>query len=432
MKLKRVSSKSTNGTSDQVPCTLPELPVPFNPIMSKTFAIVLAATVIACSQPVPVAETPAPAISVSATPTTDSGGFLTRLGVDTIALESFVRTTRGIDALVVLRVPTTTYTRYSLTLRPNGEMDRLESIELSPADGTPVRREVITRAGDSLQIVATDTGAPRTRTVAAPSATLPFIDMAHWPYEIVTRRSTGSGSSSLVQPLLTGRSTSDFRIERIGNDSITITHPNRGTMRARVDENGRLLGLDAGATTRKLTVERVRWMPLAAVAARFAVSDRAGKNVGALSGRGSALTTVGNATVNVDFGMPAKRGRNIWGALVPYGQVWRTGANLATHLETDRPLVLGSGSDTLTVPAGKYTLFTIPERDGGLLIVNQQTGQGGTTYDAKRDLGRVRMTARSLTEPAELFTIRVSPIGARGELRLQWDRTEMVVPVRTQ
>ena len=399
---------------------------------SATSALVLLAA--ACSQPVPV-DQPAPitqAKVASPVVVADSAGFVTRLGVDTLALENFVRTGNRMEANVVLRVPATSYTRYVMEWQPNGTMTRLEASEVPLTAGAPGRREVVTRIGDSLRVEVTDTGAPRTRMVAAPATTFPFIDIVHWPYELVARRAASLGADSIVQPLLTGRSTSDFKVTRIGADSITITHPFRGTMRARVDNTGRLLGLDAGGTTRKLLVERTAWMPLEAARARWAQLDAAGKSVGALSGRGSGASTIGSAMVKVDYGTPAKRGREIWGALVPYGQVWRTGANLATHFETDRTLVLGSGSDTLVVPQGKYTLYSIPERNGGTLIVNKQTGQGGTTYEAARDLGRVRLIARPLGESVELFTILLTPTGSTGELRLQWDRTELVTPIRAR
>jgi hypothetical protein len=209
---------------------------------------------------------------------------------------------------------------------------------------------------------------------------------------------------------------------------MTITHPSRGTMRVRVDERGRLLGLDAGATTRKLIVTREPWMSLEGYAERWAAMDAAGKSLGALSGRGENKASFAGANIVVDFGTPSKRGREIWGELVPYGQVWRTGANRATHFTTDRDLVLGSGTDTLSVPAGSYTLFSIPQADGGVLIVSRQTGQAGTAYDEAHDLGRVKLTARPMNDPVEVFSIAVTPQGNGGELRLQWDRTEMVVP----
>ncbi len=355
----------------------------------------------------------------------DTAAFVTRLGADTVAVEQFIHRPGRMEAHVVLRAPTTTRTRYTLETDSVSQLVRYGTVTRSAAGE---RWTAVTRFGDSLRIVVADTGAPRTRTIAASALTLPFIDMVHWPYELVLMRARVTGADSFTQPLLTGNQTSDFRVARVGADSMTITHPFRGTMRVRIDARGRLLGLDAAGTTRKLVVERTSTVPLDDAFQRWSALDAAGRSFGALSGRGEARASVGAATVVIDYGTPAKRGRPIWGALVPYGQVWRTGANLATHLTTDRDLVLGSGAQTLAVPAGRYTLFSIPDANGGTLIVNRQTDQGGTTYDQTQDLGRVRLTPRQLKSPVEQFTIAV--VG--GELRLRWDRTELTTPIRTR
>jgi hypothetical protein len=105
---------------------------------------------------------------------------------------------------------------------------------------------------------------------------------------------------------------------------------------------------------------------------------------------------------------------------------------MATHFTTDRDLVLGSGDNTLAVPAGSYTLFSIPARDGAKLIVNRQTGQNGNSYDPAQDLGRVAAAFRPLTQSVELFTIAVDEAPAGGLLRLQWADGEMVVPFRVR
>ena len=367
----------------------------------------------------------------------DSAAFVTRLGVDTVAVERVVYAPRRVDADVLLRVPTTTRTRYVLELSPTGELTRLETVttDLRAADA-PTRREVITRVGDSLSVETAAGGQLRTRLVAARDArVLPFIDVVHWPFELALTRARASGQARTAQPLLTGARLTDFPITDLGPDSMTITHPSRGTMRLRVDARGRLLALDAGATTRKLLVERRPWMgtdAMDALATRWAAMDVAGRSLGALSGRAQMSATIAGARVGADYGTPSKRGREIWGVLVPFGQVWRTGANQATHFTTDRDLVFGSGADTLVVPAGRYTLFSIPERYGGLLIINRQTDQAGTAYDATRDVGRVRLTARPLAESEEVFTIAANPEGAGGVLRLQWDRTELVTPFKVR
>jgi hypothetical protein len=364
----------------------------------------------------------------------DSAVFVTRLGADTLVVERVVRSPRRVEAEVAMRVPRTTRTRYVLELAPSGHLERMEAVTFDTAGGgkAPIRRQLITRVGDSLRIETVAGEQRTTRSVGADAGVLPFIDMVHWPYEIALLRFRAGGARETKQPLLTGARVSSFALARVGGDSMTITHPSRGTMRVHSDASGRLLALDAGATTRKLVVERRPWMPIDDIVRRWTALDAAGKSLGALSGRGESTTKVGGATITLDYGTPAKRGRNIWGALVPYGAVWRTGANEATHFETDRDLVFGSGADTLFVPAGRYTLFSIPTHDGGLLIINKETGQTGTAHDPAQDLGRVRLTTRPLSAPVEVFTLRAETDDGTHLLRLQWDNAERVVPFRVR
>src|SRR5580704_8423860 len=100
-----------------------------------------------------------------------------------------------------------------------------------------------------------------------------------------------------------------------------------------------------------------------------------------LSPRDTARATIGAAHVLVDYGRPSKRGRVIFGGLVPYGEVWRTGANAATILVTDKDLTIGHQ----TVPAGTYTLYTIPSASKWQLIINKEVGQWGLTYHQEFD-----------------------------------------------
>jgi hypothetical protein len=379
---------------------------------------------------------PAPVAAQVGAQSADSASLVTRLGNDTLAVERFVRSGERLEAEVVLRSPAVSRTRYIMETSPEGGLVRFETISLDPRGGTPTgRRNLITQVGDSLRIETTADGETTTRTVASSGAVLPFIDMVHWPFELALTRAHGArgkANAEVPQPMLSGSRVANFRVGTIGADSMTITHSSRGTMRVRVDELGRLLALDAGATTRKLIVERGAWLAVEPFAARWAELDARGERFGALSGRGNTESTVHGAEITVDYGTPLKRGREIWGALVPFGEVWRTGANQATHFSTDRDLVFGSGAETLVVPAGDYTLFSIPAADGGVLMINQQTGQTGTAYNAERDLGKVSLTTRALPEVVEVFTIRVDQTARGGELRLQWDKTELVAPFKVR
>jgi hypothetical protein len=113
--------------------------------------------------------------------------------------------------------------------------------------------------------------------------------------------------------------------------------------------------------------------------------------------------------------------RKIWGGLVPYGKVWRTGADEATLLITQKPIVLGGA----TVPAGAYTLFTLPAEDGSAkLIINKQIGQWGLQYDESQDLARVDLKKEMLDKPVDQFTMAVT---RNGVLKMMWDNTQYSV-----
>jgi hypothetical protein len=142
---------------------------------------------------------------------------------------------------------------------------------------------------------------------------------------------------------------------------------------------------------------------------------------------GTASVTFGDGkTVTIAYSRPSMRGREIFGGLVPYGQVWRTGANAATSLKTDVDLTIGGAA----VPAGSYTLYSIPSESGWKLIINKQTGQWGTAYDEKQDLARVDMKVAKNASPTEQFTISLEKSGATGAtLKLDWASTTASVAV---
>jgi Protein of unknown function (DUF2911) len=137
---------------------------------------------------------------------------------------------------------------------------------------------------------------------------------------------------------------------------------------------------------------------------------------------------IDGSRVTVVYGRPYTKDhssgevRKIWGGLVPYGKVWRTGADEATTLTTQKPIVFG---DT-TIPAGAYTLYTLPQEDGSAkLIVNKQLGQWGTQYDEKQDLARIDLKKDALEKPLDQLAIAVAknPSGG-GVLKIMWEDTQ--------
>ena len=114
--------------------------------------------------------------------------------------------------------------------------------------------------------------------------------------------------------------------------------------------------------------------------------------------------------------------RKIWGGLVPYGKVWRTGADEATLLVLQKPIAVG---DTI-IPAGAYSLYTLPDESGtSKLIVNKQVGQWGTQYDEKQDLVRLELKKENVSAPVDQFTVSVSRNSSGGGIiKLAWENTQ--------
>lgn len=140
--------------------------------------------------------------------------------------------------------------------------------------------------------------------------------------------------------------------------------------------------------------------------------------------------TLGGKKISVTYGRPYLKGRKaVGGTLVPYGQVWRTGADEATVLKTEVDLMIGN----LSVPAGSYALFTLPSESGWKLIVNKTSDQWGAfSYKEADDLGRVDMNVTRTRKPVEQFTIALTGSGNAGVLRMEWENTSASVDLKTK
>lgn len=133
--------------------------------------------------------------------------------------------------------------------------------------------------------------------------------------------------------------------------------------------------------------------------------------------------TVGGANISIEYGRPSLKGR-AESQVMPPGQPWRTGADEATTVKTDKALKFG----TLAVPAGAYTLYTVPGAAEWQLIVSKRTGQWGIPYPEGQDLGRVPMKVAKTKAPVEQLTISIDDTPAGGVLRVEWGSTSASVP----
>lgn len=368
----------------------------------------------------------APALPVKAQLGADSGAFVIRLGRDTLKVERFVFRDGVLRSESVRRSTGVELQRVDVMLNTDGSIARVQTRLYDwPVDSAEPP------SGGSLAYVEGDSTIlefglpPRVQRVAYPGrgqimnlGVSPFIFALYVP--LAAHAPARVGDTLARQHMASTLGVRPLTVRRASPDLVTAESSIMGMMRMRVDGAGRVRELDGTGSSLNFHGERIGWVDLDSVARAFQRMNRAAGSITALSPRDSVLATVGRANLKVDYSRPSRRGRLVFGGIVPWNRVWRTGANLATHFTTDRTLAFGD----VLVPPGKYTLFTVPTEAGWTLIVNRQTGQWGTEHDPSQDLARVPMRVRRLVTPVEQFTIVVEPRGAGGTLRLLWDATE--------
>lgn len=132
---------------------------------------------------------------------------------------------------------------------------------------------------------------------------------------------------------------------------------------------------------------------------------------------------INGAAVTINYSSPSVKNRVVWGELVPFGKIWRAGANEATTIETDKELVI----EGQKLPAGKYSIFVIPEKSEATVIFNKVAKQSGTSkYKQEEDVFRVKVKPEARKEKAERLVYSISA----GSIVLSWDSYDIPLKVR--
>ena len=175
----------------------------------------------------------------------------------------------------------------------------------------------------------------------------------------------------------------------------------------------------------------VRSLKIAAAVIALAATTAAAQKVvsSKMGGGGSPHETVEytvqGAKITVSYGRPFLKARKMLSEVAPAGKIWRTGADEATTLTTDKTLMIGS----LMIPAGTYTLYTVPDATAWKLVVSKQTGQWGTEYSEDKDLGRTDLKVEKLPTPVEQVTISFTAAGGSPTFNIDWGTTRATAPL---
>ncbi len=350
--------------------------------------------------------------------------FVSTLGTDTVAVEVFIRDGNVIEGVIVARVPYTNSTEYRAVLDEYGHISSLSIDRTTPAsnpDGEGPLGASMTIEGDQASIVREGGGNREESAVTVPQGVIPRFGGASpnsmFVFEQVAHQLQEGGEGVM----LLGFSGADARMNAsrvVSPDTISMDYFGY-SFYGWSDDQGQLLGVSGAATTAKVEVRRIEPFLVGEMAERWAALDAAGEGIGTPSPGATAEATIAGADLQIQYSQPAKRGRDIWGGLVPNGAVWRTGANAATQFSTSKDLSLG-GTD---LPAGSYSLWSIYNDGTFELIVNAQTNQWGTQHDGEQDLFKVEMESSNLTDSAERFTISFAQTDNGGQIVLDWDAT---------
>lgn len=364
-----------------------------------------------------------------------SGAFVTQLGTDTVSIERYSRTADRLVGDLVLRAPRVAIIHYSAALGSNGEVNSLTT-DLrrpnTPSTAPAMRTSTIT-FGSTTTVEVMRNGQRDTLNSGMRSfqgrgvVSVPSEPPSYALYEqMLASNAVEPGSVSVTELGGIGPPTAPVTLTRTGNSVEFNSHFFPGTPWIEVAtlDNGRIVGVNSMGTTVKTISHRDDNLDFNKVLAGWTAEEARGAPMGNASPLDTTRALVSGADLQIVYSRPMRRGRVIFGNVVPWGQVWRTGANAATMFTTSRDLMFGN---TL-VPAGKYTLWTLPTATGAQLIINSQTGQWGTDYDPKRDFARLDLTTTMLSAPLDRFTISIDPSGSTPVLRIAWADREYSIP----
>ena len=375
-------------------------------------------------------------------------GFVTVLGTDTVAVERIARSPTRLVTDGVDRWPFVRRRHTKFDLAPDGKIRRMVMDVRTPNGQSPAergRRVTADFSGKTVTISIRDSAGVRDTSFATGGAiTVPHVSMMYSVIELeiatalrhAAAAGLGPGDSVLFRQFYPDRDVGpSFMLHRgfvhlRAEGKVELRHGwLSGTGDVTVDTSGRMLAYSGVRSTYKVAVERTHAPPdIDSIGDRLAAAERR-TGLSQLSVRDTARGSIGRRGVLGGLRPSAGTRADTARRRDQLRPVWRTGANAATQFTTSAPITLAG----LSLPAGTYTLWTVPRVRGVDLIVNRQTGQWGTEYSRAKDLGMAPMRSDSVTTPVERFTISIEASGAkRGTLAMAWGTFRWMAPIVVQ
>jgi hypothetical protein len=367
--------------------------------------------------------------------------FILKLGNDTVGIERVVQRGAKIEGVVVRHLPATSMLKYSITLNRDGSVATYEQGSYR-GDGTPAAPNPQTGAAavglkmtftaDSVIREVQVNGQPVVRRTAVPKHTLPAIG-GSWlasEMQVEAARKARDGKANVISFAANATAATSPDIRIMTSDSAEIV--NQGfRVGIRTDRHGHLVHGDGSLTTSKVDVTVTKDVDVTLLASAWASQEAAGSPTGPTNTPDSVVATIGDAHIVILYSRPARRGRELWGKLVPFDTTWRLGADFATQLKTDKALDIGGTN----VAAGTYTLWLLPSQGQSFLLVNTKLLDPrdttrrlwGTEWDPARDIAKI-LVQKHLNLPVteERFHMFIE----NGMLMMHWGNSGYGVSIK--
>jgi hypothetical protein len=352
----------------------------------------------------------------------DSGYIIYTLAKDTTSIAHYRLTGDDFTTTFVdrsyLNVTNLNVTKIKGRFFPNGELQYMEGYKYQPVigkDSLLLQTFKLYEKGDSTYIeqmsgdrITERKNAGRVMVSFYPYIYLPVI-LANYVPKNVGDSIVGNSS---------GEPPAKFVVKRISDRKLTANSKVMGLFTLYIDERGKVDSIDAIGSSYNVKGTIVPYLNLDSIILLYAKKEQQFGPVGSASKRDSVQTVIGNTSIKISYSRPSMRGRVIFGEVVPWNRFWRTGANQATKITVSHPLDFNGK----ILPAGEYSVFTMPSQSGWTIMFNKEANIWGTNYNPAHDILRVPMQAEHLGEPVELMTIEVVPTTMGGAISVVWER----------
>lgn len=358
-----------------------------------------------------------------------TASFVGKLGPDTVFVETYSVINNHLYGKVLFRMFENHIGVFNVHFYPNGTIREFTMAAMDPVNSSipfqattdkfPFYR-TMTCANDTCTFFISEKNSSKETIRKQVAANMDFFGYLNPLFSLIEwncMRLAHSGKQVLGPLKMTNSYTmSNISVRYDGANTMLFGGPFIEYTKINVDAEGRIISSDGTGTPYNFLVTKHAPIDIDQLAKRMAKSP----GIGDPSPRDTLNASIQNSAVTLNYSRPYKRGRKIFGGVVPYDSVWRTGASNATVLTFHQPMQLGK----TVIPAGSYSLYTIPGRQSWRLIFNTNTTRWPTDPDRSKDVAEVPLQIKTLVTLTDKFTIAIRETNAGGVLTFQWDDVE--------